>query len=83
MSLFECTKCHAVENTACTSGYWPLKFDGKPVLCSECADGKWHGLFPKRLLSETSYVTAKDGTLEPPGGWPKSSAHPTTASREP
>jgi len=70
MSLFACTKCSAVENTACTTGYWPHKMDDKPVLCSECADGKWHGLFPKRLLKDTHYVVAKNGTLEPPGGWP-------------
>ena len=63
MSLFVCSKCSAVENTAGTSGYWFNKFKGKSVLCSECADGKWHGLFPKRLLSETNYVVEPDGVL--------------------
>lgn len=71
MSLFACTRCNAVENTAVTLGYWSNLMDGEPVLCSECADGKWHGLFPKRLLSETDYVIGPNGTLEPPGGWPK------------
>lgn len=71
MSLFACSKCNAVENTACSPvGYHQHKMEGKPVLCSECADGVWHGLFPKRLLSETKYVVAANGTLEPPGGWP-------------
>ncbi len=73
MSLFACTKCSAVENTACTSGYHGHKCRAEPipVLCSECADGKWHGLFPKRLLSETNYQVMPDGTLAPPGGWPR------------
>src|SRR5688572_11584030 len=71
VSLFVCSVCGVVENTACTTGYWANKVDKKPVLCSECADGKWHGQFPKRLLSETNYVVNANGTLEPPGGWPK------------
>lgn len=70
VSLFECTRCHAVENTALAAGgYWLNRCDGKPVLCSECVTGTWHGQFPKKLVGETRYVTARDGTLEPPGGW--------------
>lgn len=68
MSLYECSKCHAVENTA-TGDYHGAKMDGRPVQCSECATGKWHGAFPKRLVSETHYVTNARGLLEPPGGW--------------
>ena len=70
MSLFECTRCHAVENTALAgAGYWLNKVDGKPVLCSECVTGTWHGQFPKQLVADSRYVTAANGTLEPPGGW--------------
>jgi hypothetical protein len=42
MSLFMCEKCGCVENTA-SGCYWGA--DSK--LCSECGDGKWHGIFPK------------------------------------
>lgn len=69
MPLFECTKCHAVENTACSETAWWNRAKGIPMLCSECGDGKWHGVFAKQLVSESRYVTGKDGFLEPPGGW--------------
>lgn len=71
MPLFECATCHAVENTACTTGAWYARSKGEPMTCSECKDGKWHGMFPKKLLSETRYVTNAEGFLEPPGGWAK------------
>jgi len=71
MPLFECSQCHAVENTACTSESWWHRANSKPMRCSECADGKWHGMFPKKLVSETRYVTDAQGFLEPPGGWAK------------
>ncbi len=71
MSLFACSKCDAVENTACTTGYWShiCRDEPIPVLCSECADGKWHGLFPKRYLADTDYVMDSRRILSPPGGW--------------
>ena len=48
MSLFRCTKCGCVENTAC-SDFYVDKFTYKiPVLCSECKTGKWHGRFHKK-----------------------------------
>lgn len=58
MSLYRCTKCNAVENTA-TGGYWIQQInahkDGKRFdpLCSECNPeiGAWHGQFPKRLVT--------------------------------
>lgn len=68
MPLFECSQCHCVENTACTNESWAAQVEGKPMRCSECAEGKWHGLFPKRLLAETDYVK-RGWRLEPPGGW--------------
>lgn len=48
MPLFACSQCHAVENTA-LGEYWHSKAKGKPVLCSECSTGKWHGEFPKEF----------------------------------
>lgn len=48
MPIFKCDRCGAAENTATTSGYWWNHVNKQPVLCSECADGKWHGLFPKQ-----------------------------------
>lgn len=50
MSLFECSNCHCIENTACCN-YWSLvHLEKKPPLCSECdpAIGKWHGRFTKK-----------------------------------
>ena len=48
MSLFKCSKCGCIENTA-TSRFWVRKKD-EPPLCSQCDPkiGKWHGLFPRR-----------------------------------
>lgn len=49
MSLFACTQCGCVENTACCR-YAVRKHKGLPLLCSECDPdiGKWHGRFIKR-----------------------------------
>jgi hypothetical protein len=47
MPIFECSKCHCAENTA-VGDYWVRHSKGKPVLCSECSTGKWHGHFEKR-----------------------------------
>lgn len=49
MSLFVCSQCGVIENTALTTGYWWNHCNGLPVLCSECKDGKWHGVFPRRV----------------------------------
>ena len=68
MPLFECSQCHCIENTACSSEGWAPEQDGQSRRCSECADGKWHGLFPKRPFQGSGYV--KNGwRLQPPGGW--------------
>ena len=48
MSLFACTQCQHVENTA-TSYFWMRK-EGEPALCSACDPRMrqtWHGLFPR------------------------------------
>lgn len=49
MSIFLCTTCGCVENTA-TSGYWGRKDKACPV-CSVCdpAIGVWHDRFPRRV----------------------------------
>lgn len=65
MSLFECEKCGAVENTA-SSNYWKRHIhEGKSALCSECDPeiGKWHNIFPKVSVKEGGYVTDKNGYL--------------------
>jgi hypothetical protein len=46
MPLFNCSACGAVENTA-LGNYWWNRRQHKPVLCSECDTGTWHGQFPK------------------------------------
>lgn len=51
MPLFICEKCGTIENTA-TGCYWWAVNEGKPALCSECHDGKWHGYFEKKHFSE-------------------------------
>ena len=54
MSTFICTKCGAVENTA-TSNYWVNKCDGKPIICSYCETGRWHGKFKIQHWSEWGF----------------------------
>jgi hypothetical protein len=61
MPLFECTKCHCVENTGLSS-YFARELEAyergeafEPK-CSECETGTWHGQFPKRPVAETQYI---------------------------
>ncbi len=58
MPLFECSKCHCIENTAC-SNYWV----SKDKFCSECDPkiGKWHGRFEKQ--SAVGLLIGNDGFL--------------------
>jgi hypothetical protein len=51
--LYECSKCHAVENTALTNFWMDLNED-RPALCSACDPdiGEWHGKFEKRTMAE-------------------------------
>lgn len=67
MSLFRCTKCGCIENTA-VCNYWHHQFpykgeDKKDPLCSECDPeiNKWHGCFEKR--SAKGYMIGADGFL--------------------
>ncbi len=58
MPIFECQKCHCIENTA-MSNYW----NSDDKLCSECDPeiNKWHNIFPKK--SAKGYCLGNDGFL--------------------
>jgi len=64
MSLFKCSKCGCIENTA-VSHYWVRKVDKEPPLCSECDPGigKWHNIFPKQSADAMGMVDDGDGYL--------------------
>ena len=69
MSLFKCSECGCVENTA-TSDFW-LKFakkDKRP-LCSKCDPdiGVWHGRFPQRPAKGMLVSVRNFLYCEPPG----------------
>ena len=53
MPLYECSICHAAENTALTN-FWEDLMHKRPALCSECDPriGKWHEQFPKITAEE-------------------------------
>ena len=63
MPAYKCEKCGCMENTAITH-YWTNKYEGKPLLCSECETGKWHGRFPKQ--SAKGMMLGNDGFLYDP-----------------
>jgi hypothetical protein len=56
MSLFVCSDCNTVDNTAVTN-YAVRRLHKLPPLCSECDPdiGKWHGLFEKRGYTVEDY----------------------------
>ncbi|MDP3985620.1 MAG: hypothetical protein Q8P82_02545 [bacterium] len=81
MSLFRCTKCNCVENTA-VSRYW---FRGSgPALCSACdpALGTWHGQFEREDTDKAGYVVGADGFLYLPRAEQYKSIEQTKFSRE-
>jgi hypothetical protein len=51
MPLFECT-CGNIENTALTMGSWGNLHEKKPMLCSRCYHGRWHGRFPEKKATD-------------------------------
>ena len=59
MSLFQCEKCGARENTALAQNW----LDGCEI-CSECRTGIWHGVFEKIVLPMGMFKTASNGNLE-------------------
>ena len=62
MSLFVCSKCKTVENTALCGYWWRGK---KKPLCSECDPefGRWHGSFPKQKFNKKEWQKVKDSTI--------------------
>jgi hypothetical protein len=60
MPVYCCRKCGCLENTALSS-YWSQLRSGKPVECSECLTGKWHGEFPK--MSTKGFFVDSDGFI--------------------
>ena len=58
MSLFKCSRCGCVENTALCR-YWETHYKGELDLCSECDPliNKWHGCFPKKKYEDTNKKT--------------------------
>ena len=67
MSLFKCSECGVIENTALAM-YWSRSLDGLPPLCSQCHPdiGKWHGLFPRQTPEEAGLVLNDRGFYGPP-----------------
>lgn len=55
MSLFVCSKCGCIENTALCL-YW-TQLREKEKLCSECDPkiGIWHGIFKKEKYNEQEW----------------------------
>ena len=49
MSLFQCTACGGIENTALCQ-YWQREHAGLPRLCSACdpAIRQWHNQWPQK-----------------------------------
>lgn len=62
MSLFRCTSCGCVENTA-TSRFWMREPRDSPPLCSACDPeiGKWHDLFERTDADAAGYVSRPSG----------------------
>jgi hypothetical protein len=60
MSLYVCSKCGVIENTALSS-YWY----NQEHLCSECEPmiKKWHGIFPKEKFNPSKHKLI-DGFVE-------------------
>ena len=62
MSLYRCTKCDCVENTACGE-YWAQQMEAHKAgrklepLCSQCRTGTWHGQFER-------YAVPKDWLVD-------------------
>lgn len=53
MSLYQCSTCGCVENTA-LANFWQRQLHGLPQLCSACDPdvGAWHGQFPQESAQD-------------------------------
>lgn len=66
MSLYVCTRCESIDNTARAPNYWMIittyELEGETgdVLCTACLTGRWHGEFPQRR-----YDPDTDGPIGP------------------
>jgi len=61
MSLFKCSQCGCIKNTA-VGDYWVKVYkEKKDPLCSECSTGEWHGLFLKETPEEKGMIKYTDG----------------------
>ena len=74
MSLYQCSKCGAKENTAVSGGGYLARLIDRDGLiekdldpdgryCSECFTGEWHGKFPKEIFPLGSMRTDREGNL--------------------
>ena len=66
MSIFVCSKCKCLENTALCN-YWSDLIDKNKPLCSDCdsrnKNKKWHGRFPKQKFDKKKHKIV-DGFVE-------------------
>ena len=65
MSLFVCSACKTIDNTALAVGEKGLGYWGNSdnPLCTECLNGKWHNNFPKEKFDLTKHKIV-DGFVE-------------------
>lgn len=61
MSLYACSQCNAVDNTA-LSNFHQQAHRKEPVLCSSCdpAINTWHDQFPRRTYQDAGYQFCPD-----------------------
>jgi hypothetical protein len=67
MSLFQCTECGCVENTALCNHAWNKgKLKIEQDYCSACDPQikKWHGRFHRTFLEKGKWKTNREGNLE-------------------
>lgn len=64
MSIFVCSQCGVLENTALCLFWVKRKNDDTyEALCSQCDPeiGQWHGIFERQVYDGTQHVDYKDG----------------------
>lgn len=75
MSIFACSDCNSIENTA-LSNYAMRDWDKLPPLCSACDPkiSEWHGEFERVNATEAGYWVGEDGFLYDPNDPPHHTA---------
>lgn len=69
MSLYNCTSCGAVENTA-LDPFWMNKAPARKQLCHQCGTGKHHDRFPRtfgRVIHDGKGGRVQDEASDPNG----------------